>query len=236
MRQCCIATNGRVDLLCQKSLHGDHVHLGLQLMPKRRIAWSCWNYLTKSEVDKLGRRKANVDQVSLTYWMNDLQHISEKDHGLIFVTLNPPFNPDPELVVGRYGYEHPVLGTKAIRAQQELPDIQHKRAISFAGAWVKYGFHEDGFTSGLRAATAIIDEDRRSRVQMPFVILDADRTADARTLLLAPLFDILEGTGLRMIVGAGLSLGLFVLCSILKVVGVDLRHRDSKGDTIPGSM
>lgn len=40
-----------------------------QLMPKSRLAWSCWNYLTSSvmSVDKHGNGslKANVDQVSL---------------------------------------------------------------------------------------------------------------------------------------------------------------------------
>ena len=38
----------------------------LQLMPTRRLAWSCWNYLTYSETDMTtGRNKANVDRVSL---------------------------------------------------------------------------------------------------------------------------------------------------------------------------
>ena len=37
-----------------------------------------------------------------------------------------------------------------------MPTIQNVRGISFAGAWMRYGFHEDGFTTGLRAATGII--------------------------------------------------------------------------------
>jgi predicted NAD/FAD-binding protein len=44
--------------------------------------------------------------------MNDLQHISEADHGPVLVTLNPPFDPRPETVSGRYTYEHPVLNAK----------------------------------------------------------------------------------------------------------------------------
>ena len=39
--------------------------LVLQLMPKKRVAWSCWNYLTTSEVDENGQRRANINQVSL---------------------------------------------------------------------------------------------------------------------------------------------------------------------------
>lgn len=41
------------------------VHNDFKLMPKARSAWSCWNYLTYSEVDEKGKRKANRDKVSL---------------------------------------------------------------------------------------------------------------------------------------------------------------------------
>ena len=34
-------------------------------MPKARIAWSCWNYLTKSVTDQAGNYLPNVNQVSL---------------------------------------------------------------------------------------------------------------------------------------------------------------------------
>jgi hypothetical protein len=33
-----------------------------------------------------------------------------------------------------------------------LSNIQNRRLISYAGAWTKFGFHEDGFSSGLQAA------------------------------------------------------------------------------------
>lgn len=42
-----------------------------------------------------------------------------------------------------------------MKAQALMPSIQNIRGISYAGAWLKYGFHEDGFTSGLRAALAL---------------------------------------------------------------------------------
>ena len=41
--------------------------------------------------------------------MNELQHISEAEHGPIFVTLNPPFEPDANKVAGRYKYDHPII-------------------------------------------------------------------------------------------------------------------------------
>lgn len=44
--------------------------------------------------------------------MNDLQHIPETIYGPVLVTLNPPFEPRPELVAGRWRYDHPVLDAK----------------------------------------------------------------------------------------------------------------------------
>ncbi|KAL5524666.1 hypothetical protein ACEPAF_9811 [Sanghuangporus sanghuang] len=41
------------------------LHSDEQLMPKSHLAWSCWNYLSSSVVDKFGRIKANIDRVSL---------------------------------------------------------------------------------------------------------------------------------------------------------------------------
>lgn len=94
----------------------------------------------------------NVDKVSLTYNMNILQHIHPSRFGDVLVTLNPLTPPHPSTVQGEWEYEHPLYTPEAIHAQSRLVEIQNKRGITFAGAWTGYGFHEDGFTSGLRAA------------------------------------------------------------------------------------
>lgn len=44
--------------------------------------------------------------------MNHLQHISEETHGPVLVTLNPPFEPNPDLVVASSPYEHPVMSAQ----------------------------------------------------------------------------------------------------------------------------
>lgn len=125
------------------------LHSDTSLMPKARSAWCSWNYLTKSTFP--GGR-GNIDQVCLTYNMNTLQHIPREALGDVLVTLNPLHDPDPKTVQGRYNYRHALYTPDAVRAQQRLDTIQNKRGISYAGAWTKYGFHEDGFSSGLRVA------------------------------------------------------------------------------------
>jgi len=125
------------------------LHSDLSLMPQRRKAWSSWNYLTLSSPTE---GKANIDKVSLTYNMNILQHIPHNPFGDVLVTLNPLHKPRRDLTRAWYYYNHPLYTPSAVRAQKLLPKIQNKRGISYAGAWTKYGFHEDGFSSGLHVA------------------------------------------------------------------------------------
>ncbi|KAF4987133.1 hypothetical protein FDECE_15577 [Fusarium decemcellulare] len=133
---------------CFKTSHNEVVlHSDLTHMPRRREAWCSWNYMTRSP-----HSDAYTDTVSLTYYMNTLQHISSDKFGHILATLNPLHQPDPSLTQGRYLYSHPLYTSDAIQAQKRLGKIQNKRGISYAGAWTNYGFHEDGFSSGLKAA------------------------------------------------------------------------------------
>lgn len=131
------------------------LHSDLSLMPKARIAWSSWNYMTLSSSPNTSvtpSRSGNIDQVCLTYNMNILQHIPVNTFGDVLVTLNPLHLPPPEKVQGRYTYSHPLYTAAAIRSQSLLPQIQNTRGISYCGAWTKYGFHEDGFSSGIKVA------------------------------------------------------------------------------------
>jgi predicted NAD/FAD-binding protein len=49
--------------------------------------------------------------------------------------------------LGRFNYSHPVFDGAAVRAQAELAQIQGVAHLWFAGAWTRYGFHEDGLMS-----------------------------------------------------------------------------------------
>jgi predicted NAD/FAD-binding protein len=122
------------------------LHRDPSLMPQRRKVWASWNYLRSSS------ENGNAD-VAVTYWMNRLQAID--DRFPLFVTLNPDREPDPRKVFAEFSYDHPQFSADSVQAQRALADMQGHNNSYFAGAWTGYGFHEDGLTSGLKAATAL---------------------------------------------------------------------------------
>jgi predicted NAD/FAD-binding protein len=150
------------------------LHSDTSLMPRAREAWSSWNYLSKSAGP---RGKGNVNEVCLTYNMNILQHIPREAFGDVLVTLNPLHEPDPRTVQGRYIYRHPLYTPAAVRAQRRLASIQNTRGISYAGAWTNYGFHEDGFSSGLRVAVEHLG------AKIPFEFKDSTFSRGAKPTL-----------------------------------------------------
>jgi predicted NAD/FAD-binding protein len=122
-------------------LHNDEA-----LMPKRKAAWSSWNYL--------GEQRDGTDpSVSVTYWMNSLQNLNTQTN--YFVTLNPVLEPDSSKVLQRIEYAHPVFDSDSESRLKALPLVQGENHLWFAGAWTGYGFHEDGMRSGVEVAHAI---------------------------------------------------------------------------------
>ena len=124
-----------------------YLHRDPGLMPKRKRAWASWNFL------RWPREGSVENDVSVTYWMNELQGI-DRDKPL-FVSLNPPTEPDAALTFGKFLFEHPQYNAAAFAAQKRLHEIQGSRHTWFCGAWTGYGFHEDGLRSGLAVAEAL---------------------------------------------------------------------------------
>jgi predicted NAD/FAD-binding protein len=122
------------------------LHRDPRFMPRRRRAWSAWNYLAEG---RTGDDMAG--SVSLSYWMNRLQNLQTEQP--VIVTLNPAHTPRD--VAGSFTYAHPRYDRATVDAQAELPRIQGVTRTWFAGAWTGYGFHEDGLRSGLAVAAAL---------------------------------------------------------------------------------
>ena len=126
------------------------LHTDPSLMPRTPRCWAAWNY-------RLDSGPGGEILPTTHYWMNRLQRVSDKEN--YFVSLNCHDRIDPAKVLRRIDYEHPLFDLPAIKAQDELPSLNQihpGQTTYYAGAWFKYGFHEDGFTSGLNAARAIL--------------------------------------------------------------------------------
>ncbi|MGI9624765.1 MAG: FAD-dependent oxidoreductase, partial [Acidimicrobiales bacterium] len=85
---------------------------------------------------------------TLTYDLTNLQGLPGSERYL--VSLNSDEWIDESKVIKRVGYSHPVFDTAALEAQPKLRAISGTDRFHFCGAWLGYGFHEDGAASALR--------------------------------------------------------------------------------------
>jgi len=122
------------------------LHRDPGLMPKRRAAWSAWNYLAAST-------GGEGERVSVTYWMNRLQGLDPECP--VFVSLNPLREPATESIAGAFRYDHPQYTRATLEAQARKGEIQGRDRLWFCGAHWGWGFHEDGLASGLEVAAAL---------------------------------------------------------------------------------
>jgi predicted NAD/FAD-binding protein len=90
--------------------------------------------------------------VLVSYDMNRLQRLAEPADYV--VTLNGAGAVDPDRVIARMIYEHPIYTPESVAAQRRLPEL-NTATTAFAGAYHGWGFHEDGCASGVRAAAAL---------------------------------------------------------------------------------
>jgi predicted NAD/FAD-binding protein len=117
------------------------LHTDTSLLPRARGAWASWNYHISDSEEQA---------ITLTYNLNRLQgHCSDET---ILETLNPSMEVDPEKVLDRMTYHHPIYSVKAIDAQRRYSEINGQRGTYYCGAYWGYGFHEDGVRSALAVA------------------------------------------------------------------------------------
>lgn len=114
------------------------LHTDTEILPKRKLAWASWNTHT-------GMNHGN--KVALTYNMNILQNIESPY--TFNVTLNRTEAIDQKKIIKTIRYEHPLFTVDGIRAQRDKYIISGKNNTWYAGAYWRYGFHEDGVISAL---------------------------------------------------------------------------------------
>ena len=114
------------------------LHYDESILPKRKNAWSSWNYLLDKDSTK---------PISLTYNMNILQSLSSSR--TFCVSLNSKDLIDPNKILKRLNYEHPLFTLEGLKAQKRKHEISGKRNTFYCGAYWRNGFHEDGVVSAL---------------------------------------------------------------------------------------
>ncbi|HEY0230298.1 MAG TPA: FAD-dependent oxidoreductase [Dokdonella sp.] len=120
------------------------LHTDASLLPRNRKAWAAWNAHVPA---------APGAECSVSYCMNILQGIDAPRP--LVVSLNRSVDIDPENVLWRGRYDHPLQTAVSAAAQARKGDIQGRRGTWFAGAYWGYGFHEDGMRSGVEVANAL---------------------------------------------------------------------------------
>jgi predicted NAD/FAD-binding protein len=129
------------------------LHTDARLLPRSKAAHSCWNYLVPHcrSGSAAAERVPVSERALVTYHMNRLQRFkAERDY---LVTLNATGTIDPDRVIARMVYEHPVYTPASVAAQARLPHLTTSQT-AYAGAYHGWGFHEDGCASGVAAAAA----------------------------------------------------------------------------------
>jgi len=119
------------------------LHTDVSVLPDNPAARAAWNV----RIDGRESRRCRV-----SYYMNLLQNIDSRRHYI--VSLNQTEHIDPDRILVRRTYSHPLFTPAAVGAQARWSDINGLRRTWFCGAWWGWGFHEDG----ARSARRVIDD------------------------------------------------------------------------------
>lgn len=120
------------------------LHTDRSLLPRDPRAWAAWNAFVPA---------GDGEACTVSYCMNLLQSLQSPEP--FVVTLNRSAAIDPDKVIARMDYRHPVYTHASVAAQARRAEINGRRRTWFAGAWWGFGFHEDGLRSGVEVARAL---------------------------------------------------------------------------------
>ena len=126
------------------------LHTDDSVLPSRRKAWAAWNY------ERAQQQTQEAAQVCLHYLLNKLQPLPFEQ--AVVVSLNPIRPIEPSKVIRQIDYAHPVFDLAAMDAQKQMQHLQGQHHTWYAGAWMGYGFHEDGLKAGLSVARQLLQK------------------------------------------------------------------------------
>jgi uncharacterized protein len=121
------------------------LHTDQSVLPHRSRAQASWNY-------HLPSCDATPARVNVSYNLNRLQRLDTEVPYI--VTLNGAEAVNPDKVIARMVYEHPIYTADSVAARRRLGELNDD-VIAFAGAYHGWGFHEDGCLAGVAAAASL---------------------------------------------------------------------------------
>ena len=123
------------------------LHTDSNVLSKNKNIWASWNFI-RSE------KATDQAQESVHYYMNRLQRIESKNKYI--VSVNPFDSLKKENIIYQTQYTHPIFNKDAIQMQNELFSLNKQSKILFCGSYFGFGFHEDGYLSGLNVSKEIL--------------------------------------------------------------------------------
>jgi len=117
------------------------LHTDTSVLPKSKLGHASWNYFIPKEIR---------NRVAVTYHMNILQGIKSPETFLVSLNMDEYINPNK--IIKKIKYSHPVYNLNSAHSQQRWHEINGKNKIHFCGAYWGNGFHEDGVKSALRVS------------------------------------------------------------------------------------
>jgi len=144
------------------------LHTDESVLPRARLARAAWNYRIDSPNPAPDAGSTGL-RVSTHYWMNRLQGVSDRKN--YFVSVEGTHLLNPTDILHTFAEEHPLFDLAARQAQPEIAglnaDARGRTETYFAGAWQRYGFHEDGLLSAVNLATLLLGQDPWSNTPAP---------------------------------------------------------------------
>ena len=119
------------------------LHTDVSVLPPHRRAWAAWNY----------RIEPDSTASTVTYDLTRLMRLDTEVRYL--VTLNDMGRIRGDRVIRELDYAHPVFDHAATAAQDRLRSRNGSANIWLCGAWMGYGFHEDGLASALEVCRGL---------------------------------------------------------------------------------
>jgi predicted NAD/FAD-binding protein len=122
------------------------VHTDASFLPNREPARASWNYVTED-------CRAQGGDLALTYYLNRLQSVWDGND--YCVTVNNRRAIRQESVIRELSYTHPSYSFRTLEGQECLTRLNGSRRTFYAGAYMGYGFHEDGVESAYKVAALL---------------------------------------------------------------------------------